>query len=275
YAMIASKVPSRTPDKRALSNLNCPNSEGIFADHTPIKPPAHPLVVRGAVSAVRTRFPIPLSIRACGFPAHGLSMIFCAWLRCLRVADGAAKSVQAVPVEPLLGPLIGVPATEVAAPLLNHQAEQPPRDVFVDLSELVSGVAGAKVVAPAAQDRIQYRDQIADVSSDPVAPGEVADLDPYPGHSRLAGPAVQVITHDAALFPQPPRHARPEMTTQKIQAAASLAQVDDLRLIRMQPQPQPGQNLLDRGQSVLGLCRAAAQHHTIVGVAHQLPHLAS
>jgi hypothetical protein len=35
-----------------------------------------PLVVRGAVSAGQTRFPIPLSIRACGSPAHGLPMIF-------------------------------------------------------------------------------------------------------------------------------------------------------------------------------------------------------
>src|SRR4029077_3424466 len=117
YAMIASKVPSRTPDKRALSNLNCPNSEGIFADHTPIKPPAHPLVVRGAVSAQRIRFPIPLSIRACDFPAHGLPMIFLTWLRSLRVAEGTAESVQSVPVKPLLGPVIGLASTQVAAPL--------------------------------------------------------------------------------------------------------------------------------------------------------------
>src|SRR4029077_2867608 len=136
YAMIASKVPSRTPDKRALSNLNCPNSEGIFADHTPIKPPAHPLVVRGAVSAVRIRFPCPLSIRACGFPAHGLPMIFLTWLRCLRVSDGATQAVQAVPVEPLFSPLIGLSSTRVAPPLLDHQAEQPPHHVPVDLDEL-------------------------------------------------------------------------------------------------------------------------------------------
>src|SRR6185503_17337782 len=146
--MIASKVPSRTPDKRALSNLNCPSSEGIFADHTPIKPPAHPLVVRGAVSAKRIRFPIPLSIRACGFPAHGLPMIFLTWLRSLRVADGAAKSVQAVPVKPLFSPLTGLPGTQVAAPLLDHQAEQPPHHIPVDLTEFDPGVAGAKVVAP-------------------------------------------------------------------------------------------------------------------------------
>ena len=114
-----------------------------------------PLVVGGAVSAKRIRFPIPLSIRACGFPAHGLPMIFWTWLCSLRVTDGAAKSVQAVPVKPLFGPLSGLSGTQVAAPLLDQKPLQPPRDVPVDLAELVGGVAGAKVVAPAAQDRIQ------------------------------------------------------------------------------------------------------------------------
>ncbi|HEX3782709.1 MAG TPA: hypothetical protein VHX38_23835, partial [Pseudonocardiaceae bacterium] len=47
---------------------------------------AHPLVVRGAVSR-RTRFPIPLSIRTCGFPAYGLPMIFSTWLRHPRITD--------------------------------------------------------------------------------------------------------------------------------------------------------------------------------------------
>ena len=34
------------------------------------------LVVRGAPLDLRARFPIPLSIRACGFPAHGFPTIF-------------------------------------------------------------------------------------------------------------------------------------------------------------------------------------------------------
>jgi len=39
------------------------------------------LVVTGAVSALRrARFRIPLSNRACGFPAHGLPMVSTAWL---------------------------------------------------------------------------------------------------------------------------------------------------------------------------------------------------
>jgi pimeloyl-ACP methyl ester carboxylesterase len=47
------------------------------------------LVVRGARAAMRSRFPIPLSIRTCGLPAYGSPMVVCAWLRRLRVADGA------------------------------------------------------------------------------------------------------------------------------------------------------------------------------------------
>jgi len=51
-----------------------------------------PLVVRGAVP-VKARFPIPLSIRACGFPAHGLPMIFLASLRGPWIADCAHELV--------------------------------------------------------------------------------------------------------------------------------------------------------------------------------------
>ena len=69
------------------------------------------MVVRGAGTAARPGFPIPLSIRTCGFPAYGLPMIFLTWLRRLRVADGATQSVQAVPVEPVLVPLQDLPGT--------------------------------------------------------------------------------------------------------------------------------------------------------------------
>src|SRR3954465_14998561 len=135
-------------------------------------------------------------------------MIFLTWLRSRRVADSAAKSIRTMPVKPLLGPLIGFSGTQVAPPLLDPQAEQTPHHVPIDLVELGGGIAGAKVVAPATQDRIQIRDHVADIASDPGASGALAHLGPHPGHGRLAGPAVQVVAHDAPLFPQPPRHAR-------------------------------------------------------------------
>jgi hypothetical protein len=63
------------------------------------------LVVRGAVP-VWARFPIPLSNRACGFPAHGLPMIFLAWLRRLRITDGSNPLPRlhqdVTPVDPVI-----------------------------------------------------------------------------------------------------------------------------------------------------------------------------
>ena len=61
---------------------------------------------RGAVP-VQARFPILLSLRACGLPARGLPMIFLAWLRCPWITDRAAE-----PVEPV--PLNHCPAAEAA-----------------------------------------------------------------------------------------------------------------------------------------------------------------
>src|ERR1022692_4256340 len=127
------------------------------------KPGFPALVVRGAGAVVRSGFPIPLSIRTCGFPAYGLPMIFLTWLRCLRIADGATQAVQAVPVEPVLGPRLGLSGSQVPAPLLDHQSAEPEHHVLVGLAELDGGVPGAEVVAPAAQDRIQVRDHIADI----------------------------------------------------------------------------------------------------------------
>jgi hypothetical protein len=76
-------------------------------------------------------------------------MIFSAWLRCLRIADDAAELVQAVPVKPLLSPRLGLTRVQVPAPLLDHQAAETEHGVVVGLAELISGVPGAEVVAPA------------------------------------------------------------------------------------------------------------------------------
>lgn len=62
------------------------------------------------------------------------------------------------------------------------------------------------------------------------------------------------------------------MAAEEVQALPALSEVDHLRLVRMQPQPQPGEDLPHRVQGRPGLCHAAAQHHTVIGVAHQLTH---
>ena len=76
------------PTVARLHHTHPPTAPPSARDHPPIRPACRPLVVRGA-GARRPCFPIPLSIRACGFPAHGLPMVFLTWLRSLRIADGA------------------------------------------------------------------------------------------------------------------------------------------------------------------------------------------
>jgi hypothetical protein len=47
--------------------------------------------------AARGPFPHPPFNPYVRFLAYGLPMIFLAWLRCLRIADGAAQAIQAGP----------------------------------------------------------------------------------------------------------------------------------------------------------------------------------
>src|SRR5207245_3379777 len=93
---------------------------------------------------LRPGFPIPLSIRTCRFPAYGLPTAVWTWLRRLRVSDGAHELVQALVVEPGSMPTVGLARPQVAAPLLDEQAAEPPRHVTVHGDELVGSVAGAE-----------------------------------------------------------------------------------------------------------------------------------
>jgi len=62
------------------------------------------------------------------------------------------------------------------------------RSISVNLS---AALPVRKVIAPPTQDRIQCRDHITEIESDPIAAGAVTDLGPPPGPMAvLAGPAV-------------------------------------------------------------------------------------
>ena len=67
-------------------------------------------------------------------------MVFGAWLRCLRITDGAAESVQAEPVEPVLGPAINLTRSEMATLTPHEEAPEPIDDIAVNLDELRGGV---------------------------------------------------------------------------------------------------------------------------------------
>jgi len=62
-----------------------------------------------------------------------------------------------------------------------------------------------------------------------------------------------------------------KMAAEEVQPLPALPEIDHLRLIRVQLQSQRREDLADRVQGRPGLRRAAAQHHAIIGVPHQLP----
>ena len=53
---------------------------------------------------------------------------------------------------------------QVAAVALDEPTLQPPRDIVIDLLKLCRGIARAKVPAPAAQHRVELRDEVAQVN---------------------------------------------------------------------------------------------------------------
>jgi len=81
-----------------------PGQPGCVHPGKPLTTLLPPLVVSGAVLARRARFRFPLSNRASRSPALGSPMVFFAWLRCLRISDGAPQSVQSELPEKLASP---------------------------------------------------------------------------------------------------------------------------------------------------------------------------
>src|SRR5262249_43351672 len=158
-------------------------------------------------------FPVPLSIPCVRFSRTRLNDDLRGMaLRGPGVANGSHQLEQSLLMQPCARPEIGLSRAKVAALALDEQALEPPFDVAVDLSELLGGVPGPEVVAPSAQDRVQFRDHLADVL-DPAATATIGldfDLGSNALHRAQRWPAVQVVATDAALQ-QPPGHPRPEV----------------------------------------------------------------
>src|SRR6185437_5290603 len=104
-------------------------------------------------------------------------------------------------------------------------------------------VPGAEVASPAAQQRVQVRDHLADIRSCAVLPGAGAYLLPEPLHRPLRGPPVQVVADDPLLLPQASRHAGEEMASEEVQSLPAFPEINYLRLVRVQPQPQLTEDL--------------------------------
>src|SRR6266508_3476781 len=124
-------------------------------------------------------------------------------------------------------PPSGFARAELPPLALHHEAVEPLPHVRVQSVELVRGVPGAEVVAPAAQDRVQVADQHPHILH-PVAitSGHLLHALPCPLHAARRGPALEEV--DAMALPLPDRsaHALVQVAAEEVEALPSPAQVD-------------------------------------------------
>src|SRR5262249_12169901 len=155
------------------------------------------------------------------FPAHGLPVVsrFAA-LRSLRVLDGPAQAVEPVAFdEEIVRPSSSLARALVATLPLHEEALEPPSHVAVDLLELVRRVAGAEVVAPAAQHRVQAADQHPHVLHPVPAPsGQLLHALPHPLHAAQRGPSLEEVHALPRPHPDRPAHALAEVAAEEVEA---------------------------------------------------------
>src|SRR5712692_1574582 len=209
--------------------------------------------------------------RACRFPAHGLPVVSCvAALRRLRVLDGPAQTVQPEGVEEIAGPLLYFTRVQIAALALRHEAAEPPARVGVDLDEFLGRVPGAEVVAPAAEHGVEIGDDDSHVlHPGPVPAGQLLHALSDPLHAAMGRPALEEVDTLACLLPDRTAHPLPQVTAEEVETLFTPREIDLPRLVRVQLQTEPVQDLPDPGLGLLARLRRAAQHDKVVRIAHQ------
>ena len=166
----------------------------------------------------------------------------------------------------ITGPEVGLTGVKLATVALEEQALQASVHVVIELPKLDSGIAGAKVRAPAPEHRIELRDGLAQVPMTHGAGRECFHTLSNPLHGPLRRPSLEVVHPSVSLLPNASAHVLAQVTAKKIEARPSSREVDASRLLRMQLQTQPREHLLD---ALLGLLarrlRVAHDHESSSG----------
>src|SRR3989304_888714 len=127
--------------------------------------------------------------------------------------------MQPMAPEEVAVPVRRLACTQVATLALLHEAHEPAPHVRVELVELLRGVPGAEVVAPAAQHQVQVGDDDSHVlHSVSVATGHLLHARAHPLH--VACRRTTLEEEDPTTFPLPdrPRHALAQVAPEKVEA---------------------------------------------------------
>src|SRR2546425_1097873 len=127
--------------------------------------------------------------------------------------------------EVLACPTFDLARSQVPPLACPHEAAEPVHDVAIHPVELACGIAGAEVVAPAAQDRVQVTDDYSHVlHAIPVASSALLHALLHTLHAALRRPALEEVDATALLLPDEPAHAFVQMAAEEVEALPSAAQ---------------------------------------------------
>src|SRR6266496_3569190 len=173
-------------------------------------------------------------------------------------------------LEEIASPLLGVTRAEVATLTLHHEAMESPPRIGVDLYEFLGRVPGAEIVAPAAEHGVEIGEDDPHVLyPGPVPSGQLLHALSDPLHAAMGRPALEEVDTLALLLPDRTAHPLPQVTAEEVESLLAPREVDPPRLVRVQLQTEPVQDLPDPGLGLLARLRRAAQHDEIVRIAHQ------
>src|SRR5258705_8610796 len=142
-------------------------------------------------------------------------------------------------------------------------------DVSVDIEELVRRIAGAEVVPPSAQHRIDMSDHLANVIMTPCSWSQLLHALPDSLHAALRWPSLEKVHASALLLPDWSTKPLPQVATKKVEPLFAPREIDSPRFVRMKFEFEPFENDLHSSLSFLALLRRATHHHEVIRVAHQ------
>src|SRR5690606_9242573 len=149
-------------------------------------------------------------------------------------------------------PLVRLASTQVSALALDEEAMQTPADIVVDLSKFLRCVARAEVVPPPSQHWVEHLDQDPQVPHPvPLACGQLLHALPYALHASLARPALQEVHALALLLSALAGQHLAQVAAEEVEALLSPAQLHSPRLVGMDLQLQPLQDLADPSLGLL------------------------
>ena len=196
-------------------------------------------------------------------------------LRGPRILNGSAQAVESQGFEEGTVPSGSTTGPKARPRPLDEQGVETIFDESIHLDKFHRGIARAKVLAPAAQHRIDIRNDATNIRMAPRAGGQLAHTQAHPRHRARRRPALEIVDATTRPLPQWPTHALAQMAAEKVETLASTREIDRPRLLRMELEPEPREHEAHPTSRFLDVRFRVAHDHKIIRVADQCPEVSA